>query len=181
MAQYPGSFLKVAATLVDLWFIELMLNRSQLKQVYSHQIYGTHELILCIEITRRWVDINKDSTVKSPCWHRVLSLRPSDPDILPFCSCTILTGFGQVFQGRKICRKAKEKCQGVDLPLEDKARLAYICKCIQLKESQRVGGSYCPLLFQQLSGSTSSTILWLDKNFMLCLKALGNFGLLLKT
>ena len=74
-------FLKVATTLVDLLFIELMLHLSHVKQI-SQSIHLTHELIMCIQITRGKVHFNRDSTVKSPCWHQVLSLWPSDPDLL---------------------------------------------------------------------------------------------------
>ena len=41
-------FLKVATTLVDLLFIELMSHLTHVKQMYSQAIHLTHELILCI-------------------------------------------------------------------------------------------------------------------------------------
>ena len=41
-------FLKVATTMVDLLFIELMSYLSQVKQMYSQSIHITHELILCV-------------------------------------------------------------------------------------------------------------------------------------
>ena len=44
----------------------------------------THELILSIQIKRGKVHLNGDSTVKSPCWHQVLNLWPSDPDLFQF-------------------------------------------------------------------------------------------------
>ena len=44
----------------------------------------THELILSIQIKRGKVHLNGDSTVKSPCWHQVLNLWPSDPDLFRF-------------------------------------------------------------------------------------------------
>ena len=52
-------FKKVATTLVDILFIELMLHLSRVKQMYSQPILLTHELILCIQITRRRVDITE--------------------------------------------------------------------------------------------------------------------------
>ena len=45
-------FLKAATTLVDLLFIERMSHFSHVKQMYSQPIHLTHELILCIQITR---------------------------------------------------------------------------------------------------------------------------------
>ena len=71
----------VAATLVDLLLIELMSHLSHVKQMYIKSIHLTHELILCIQITRRRVDFKWDSTVKSPSWHQVLNLWSSDPDL----------------------------------------------------------------------------------------------------
>ena len=44
----------------------------------------THELILSIQIKRGKVHLNWDSTVKSPCWHQVSNLWPSDPDLFRF-------------------------------------------------------------------------------------------------
>ena len=50
--------------------------------MYSQSIHLTHELILCIQIKRGRVHFNRDSTAKSPCWHQVLNLWPSHPDLL---------------------------------------------------------------------------------------------------
>ena len=66
-------------TLVDLLLIELMLHLSHVNQVYSQPIHLTHELILCILITRRRIHFNGDSTAKCPCWHRVLVLVTFQP------------------------------------------------------------------------------------------------------
>ena len=63
-----------------------MSHLSHLKQMYSQSIQLTHELILCIQITRGRVHFNRDSTAKSPCWHRVLNLWPSNPDLLWFAA-----------------------------------------------------------------------------------------------
>jgi hypothetical protein len=54
--------------------------------MYSQPRHLTYELILCIQITRGRVHFNGDSTAKSPCWHRVSSLWPSDPDLLRFAA-----------------------------------------------------------------------------------------------
>ena len=59
-----------------------LLHLSHVKQICSQPINLTHELILWIQITSRRVDINGDSTVKSPCWCRVSNLQPSDPDLI---------------------------------------------------------------------------------------------------
>ena len=64
-------FLKVATTLVELLCIELMLHLSPVKQMDSQPINITHELMLCIQITRDRVDFNRDPALKSPCWHQV--------------------------------------------------------------------------------------------------------------
>ena len=68
------TFLKVATTLVDLLFVELVLHLSHVKKMYSQPINLTHELILHIQIKRERVHFNGDSTAKSPFWHRVLNL-----------------------------------------------------------------------------------------------------------
>ena len=75
---------KVATTLVGVLFIELILNLSHVKQMIFQTIHVTHELILCILITRKREDINRDYTVKIPCWYQVLNLLPSNPDLLCF-------------------------------------------------------------------------------------------------
>ena len=77
-------FLKVATTLVDLLFIELMSHLSHVKQMYSQLIHLTHELILCIQITSGRIYFNRDSPEKSPCGHQVSSICPSNPDLLQF-------------------------------------------------------------------------------------------------
>ena len=79
-------FLKVATTLVDLLYIELMPHLSNVKQMYSRPIHLTHELILCIPITRGRANFTGDTTMKSPCWHLFLSLWPSDPELLWFAA-----------------------------------------------------------------------------------------------
>ena len=77
-------FDKIATNLADLLFIELMSHLSHGKQMYSHPIHFTHELVLCIQITRGRVDFNGNSAAKSPCWHRVSNLRPSRLMLLNF-------------------------------------------------------------------------------------------------
>ena len=52
--------LMVATTLVDLLFIELMSHLSQVKQMYGQPINFTHELLLCIQITRGKVDFSTE-------------------------------------------------------------------------------------------------------------------------
>ena len=47
-----------------------MLHLSHVKQMYSQTMHLIHELKLCIQITRRRVDFNGDSTVNDPCWCR---------------------------------------------------------------------------------------------------------------
>ena len=65
--------LKFATTLVDLLlFSELMLHLSLVKQMYNQPIHIIHDLILCIQITRRTAYFIGDSKVKSPCWRQVL-------------------------------------------------------------------------------------------------------------
>ena len=49
-------FLRFATTLMDLLRIELMLNLSHVKQMYSQAIHLTNELKLCLQITRGRVD-----------------------------------------------------------------------------------------------------------------------------
>ena len=51
---------------MDLLFIKLMLHLSLVKQMYSQTMHLTHELKLFIQITRRRVDYNIDSTVNDP-------------------------------------------------------------------------------------------------------------------
>ena len=70
--------------MVDLLFTEIMSHLSQAKQIYSQSIHLTHELVLSTQITRGRVDFNEESTMKSPCWHRVFNLWPSDPDLHSF-------------------------------------------------------------------------------------------------
>ena len=72
--QKGSSFFKAATTLVDLLFIELMSHLSHVMQMYSQPIHLTHELTLCIQITRERVNFNVDSTAKCPCCHRVSNL-----------------------------------------------------------------------------------------------------------
>ena len=81
-ALLQRSFLKVAITLVDLLFIELMSHLSHVKQMYTQRIHLTRELILFIQIARGRVDFNGDSAEKSPRGLQVLSLWPLDPDLL---------------------------------------------------------------------------------------------------
>ena len=50
--------------------------------MYSQPVHLTHELMLCIQITRKRVDIGGDYSMKSPCWQQVLNLRPSNPDLM---------------------------------------------------------------------------------------------------
>ena len=50
-------FLKVATSMVGFLFIELMPQLSNVKQMYSQPMHLTHELILCIQITKGRVDI----------------------------------------------------------------------------------------------------------------------------
>ena len=63
-----------------------MSHLSHAKQMYSQSIHLTHESILCIQFTRGRVLFYGDSTAKSPYWHRVLNLWPSDPELLPFAA-----------------------------------------------------------------------------------------------
>ena len=56
-----GWFFWVATTLVDLLFIELMSHLSHVKQMYSQSIHLTHELILCIQITRGRIHARSES------------------------------------------------------------------------------------------------------------------------
>ena len=78
--------LKVASTLVDLLFVEIMSHLSHVKQIYNQPIHLTHEFILCIQIRRRRVDVYRDSAVKSPCWHQVSNLQTSDLDLSRFAA-----------------------------------------------------------------------------------------------
>ena len=66
-----NSFLKVATTLINLLLIEHMSHLSFVKQIYNQPIHLTHELILCTQISRKKVDINKDSAVITLCLHQV--------------------------------------------------------------------------------------------------------------
>ena len=77
---------KVDTTLVDFLFIELMSDISHVKQMYSQPKRLAHEFILCMQVTRRRVDINTDSAVKVLWLHQVLNLPPSDPDLLHFAA-----------------------------------------------------------------------------------------------
>ena len=78
-----------ATTLVDLLFIELMLHLSHVKQMYSQTIHLTHELKSCIQIIRRRVDFNGDSTVKAPCRRRD-SNRDHPTQVLSFAAAPSL-------------------------------------------------------------------------------------------
>ena len=92
-ATNKRSFLTVVATLMALLFIELMLHLLHAKQMYSQPIHLTHELILCVQIIIRRVDINgvygKKSflapSLESATFKSICSL---------LCSRTFLTGFG---------------------------------------------------------------------------------------
>ena len=61
------------------FFIERVSHLSNVKQMYSQPIHLTHEILLCLHITRGGVHFNADSAVKSPCWQGVSKLGPSDP------------------------------------------------------------------------------------------------------
>ena len=76
-------FLKVTTNLVDLLFIELMLNLSNVKQMYSQQIHLTHELILCLLITSGRVDFNGYSKALLAPSFELVTYRPR---------CTLLWG-----------------------------------------------------------------------------------------
>ena len=52
----------------------------------SQPMHLTHKLILCSQITWGRVDNSWDSAVKSPCWHWVLNLWPSNRDLLRFAA-----------------------------------------------------------------------------------------------
>ena len=57
---WPYYFLKkVAATRVNLLFIELMLHLSRAKQMYSRPIHLTHKFNMCLQITRGRFDFNR--------------------------------------------------------------------------------------------------------------------------
>ena len=62
-------FLKVVTTLVDLLFIELMSYLSHAKRIYCQPIHLTHELKLCIQITRGRVHFNGESVLVSFSTH----------------------------------------------------------------------------------------------------------------
>ena len=75
--------IKVAIILVDLniyWadvtFLTCKANYSQL----------TQKLILCIQIAKGQLDINRDSIVKHSWWHRVSNLQPSNLELLCFAA-----------------------------------------------------------------------------------------------
>ena len=96
-------FLKVATTLVDLLFIELMTNLSLVKQMYSQSKHFTHELILWIQIERGMDHFIWDSITKN--WHQVLNLWSSNPDLLWFAampSCIGPHSSGQ-YSGGPLC------------------------------------------------------------------------------
>ena len=63
---------------MDLLYFGLMSHLSHVKQMLSQPLHLTHEFILCTQIAIR----RPDFTVKSPCWHRVLNLWPSNTNIL---------------------------------------------------------------------------------------------------
>ena len=62
-------FKKVATTLVDLLFVQLLFHLSHVKQMNSQLTHLTHELMLCVQITRGRVHFSGDSAVKSARWH----------------------------------------------------------------------------------------------------------------
>ena len=49
--------------LPDFYLLNL-LHLSLVKQMYSQPIHITHDLILCLQITRGMVDFNRDSSIK---------------------------------------------------------------------------------------------------------------------
>ena len=61
---YYLSFLMVATTPVDLLFVELMLHLSHAKQMYSQPMHLSHELMLCLQTSRRRADFNGDFAMK---------------------------------------------------------------------------------------------------------------------
>ena len=61
--------------------------------MYSQTMHLTHELKSCIQIIRRRVSFNGDSTVKDPCWRRV-SNRDLPTQVLSFAASPSLQGFG---------------------------------------------------------------------------------------
>ena len=68
-------------------FIDLMLHLSHLKQLFSQPIHLTHELKLCMQITRRRVELmDIIFCSENPCWHQVLNLYASNLDLLQFAA-----------------------------------------------------------------------------------------------
>ena len=57
---------------VQSYFIYWAL--SHFKQINPLSMHLTHELILCVQITREGLTLNRDSALKSPCWRRVSNL-----------------------------------------------------------------------------------------------------------
>ena len=47
---------------------------SHIKLAYSQPMHLSHEVIMCLQITRAREDFNGDSAVKSLCWHQILNL-----------------------------------------------------------------------------------------------------------
>ena len=68
----------------------------------SQPIHLTNELILCILITRGRVHFNGYSTVKSPFWHQVLNLCPSDPKFLRLAAVPSSKDFGHFHLSNKV-------------------------------------------------------------------------------
>ena len=93
MSSVKLLFLKAATKVVDPLFIELMLHLSHVQQMYCRPIQPKHGLILCMQNTRGRVVFNRVSVVKSPCWHWVLILWPSNPDLLCFAAVHVLQDF----------------------------------------------------------------------------------------
>ena len=75
--------------------------------MHSQPIDLTRELILYVQITRRRVDANGDSALKSPRWYRVSNLRPSDPDLLQFAAVPSMRERWRLFKLITFIIKAK--------------------------------------------------------------------------
>ena len=90
---------KAATTLVDLLCIELMFRLSYVKQMYCQPMLLTHELILCIKISKSIVDISGDSAVKTPCQHKV-----SNREVFVCSNSLIIPSFVGML-------KCNQKCQ----------------------------------------------------------------------
>ena len=85
------AFLKVTTNLVNLLFIELMLNLSNVKQMYSQPIHLTHELILCLLITSGRVDFKGCSKALLAPSFELVTFRPR---CTLLWGCTFITVFG---------------------------------------------------------------------------------------